>query len=391
MTEPTHIPRAHRGTLPRALAGPFTAAHSRRRIHGAFTRRIHDARSRRTLAAARSLADTRSWGPFGRRKRRRTLFRVSPFRAPWTPFFENLPPDYGEPPEAYAEPDPPLVRLANLILIRMIRMGHGLRLTPDTPRDRAVFFAEGRVLARENPAAGMVASLITRFREMSALHRVPPAVGRIFLRLGPDEPVVCVVHACLTQSSGPSSGPSERLVVSHLRGMTCTDPSPDEVPVVRKLDRLLEEGRANDDVAKLARVRDEAGSSSRARARVAYDATMAMGHLAEGDEARRCYEHALALAQLTDTWNVAAALHCLGGCRAEAGESLLDSVLPLFVHLETSFGPHEPTTLGWKCEVIEQLSQHDPELARSLWSDLRDPFIAAFGEDDVSVAQLDAV
>ena len=310
---------------------------------------------------------------------------MSPHRAPsWTPFFEGFPRDYVPPPDAFAAPDAPLVRFVNLLLLDMMRRRYAVRLTPNAPRDRAVFFAEGRVLSSETPSAALLASLLTRLREMAGLDLPPPAVGRISLRLGAKKSAVFVVHACLTVRS-------ERLVVSHLRGMTFSEPSAGEVSTVQRIARLLEKGRQGEDVVKLARAREEAARIGGSEgARLGFEASMALGRLCSGDAARRHYERALELARGTDAWNVGAALDCLAALRAEAGEPPLASFSPLFDHLETAFGPLEPVTLGWKCDAIERMMEDKREAARASWSRLRGSFVGAFGGDDVTVARLDA-
>ncbi len=313
--------------------------------------------------------------------------RVSTYRAPvWTPFFTpDLPLDYVPPPDAFATPDAPLVRLVNLLLLDARKRGYSVRLTPDAPSERAIFFADGGVLGRETPSAPLVAALITRLREMSGLDVPPPAIGRIFLRLGETASAVFVVHACLTATS-------ERLVISHLRGATFSDPTPEGVPAVRRIARLLDEGRQGEDVAKLVRARDEATRLGGAEgARLDVEASMALGHLEEDrDVARTHYERALRLATDVDGWNVAAALDCLGGLRTDAGEPPRDAFAPLFTHLDRTFGAHEPITVGWKSDVIERMMDDDREAGRAAWRALRPAFVAAFGDDDVAVARLDA-
>ena len=106
--------------------------------------------------------------------------------------------------------------------------------------------------------------------------------------------------------------------------------------------------------------------------------------------ARTHFERALRCATGVDAWNVAAALDCLGGLRADAGEPPRSAFAALFTHLEQTFGAHEPITVGWKSDVIERMMDDERETARAAWRGLRPAFVAAFGEDDVTVARIDA-
>ncbi|MEZ4253288.1 MAG: hypothetical protein R3B99_34195 [Polyangiales bacterium] len=205
---------------------------------------------------------------------------MTPYRdTSWSPFFASFPPDCVPPPDAFAEPDAPFQRLLNALLLGMTKRGFGLRWTPDASDARFVVFRDGERLGEENPSPALAAAFLGRLREMSGLRQPPPEVGRITLLLGETRAVVFAVHARL-------AGPNERLIVSPLRGVDAPRPSPDEAMDVARLSRALEEGRVDDDVAKLERVLEGAGRlKSGMGAQLAAEAALALGHLAFHDGA----------------------------------------------------------------------------------------------------------
>jgi hypothetical protein len=193
-----------------------------------------------------------------------------------------------------------------------------------------------------------------------------------------------VVHARFTATS-------ERLVVSPIWG-AIADPSTMEQVAVNRIYRLLDEARRDEDVAKLLRAREMAlRLGGRVGARLSAWLSMELGHREEDREvARAHYERSIRLATDVDEWNVAAALECIGVLRVESGEPPQWAFAPLFSHLERTFGPRHAVTVGWESDVIERMMDLEFETARAAWRALRPAFVGAFGEDDVTVAQLDA-
>ncbi|MCA9613046.1 MAG: hypothetical protein KC586_09870 [Myxococcales bacterium] len=312
---------------------------------------------------------------------------MTPYRdTSWSPLFASFPPDCVPPADSFTEPDAPLQRLLNVVLLDMTKRGFGIRWTPDAPDARFVVFRDGERLAEENPSPALAAAFFGRLRELSGLRQPPPEVGRITLLLGESRSAVFAVHARL-------AGERERVIVSPLRGVDAPRPLPNEANDVTRLLRALEEARVDDDDAKLERVLEGARRlKSRMGAQLAAEAALALGHLAfhEGSDARPRYEESLAHARQSDPWSVAAALECLAGVEAEGGRDPREAFATLFAHLDAAFGASDPVTLGWKSDVVARMVEVDPAIGTTEWRRLRPMFVAVFGEDDLTVTTLDA-